>query len=324
VRHRAPRSERPAGSRRWLGSRIRPRVSVSAGVGVLLLGLVVPSLVQSSAEAAPKARAAAKFPTAKSTGWTASKVHTLRPYKGPTVITKSGTVIDGKDIRRPLVIRANDVTIKRSRILSPTTDFVVQLASRYTRLTLRYVEIGRLPGQHPDRAVASFGTRLKLNHVYVHGTQRGIATGDGTRVYNSYVDGLDNSSENHATAVMSIGGVHDVVLRHNTFGCGTGYCSSAMSVYPQNDFGGPNDNWTIDRNLFNGGGYCVYLGYSPDEGERPNTNMRVTNNSFGTKYSSRCGDYGPVASWSWSKGNTWTGNVWYAPGASKNGKGVRP
>ena len=43
--------------------------------------------------------------------------------------------------------------------------------------------------------------------------------------------------------------------------------------------------------------------------------MRVTNNGFGDKYSENCGLYGPVASWSASDGNTWTGNHWYTPTA---------
>ena len=52
--------------------------------------------------------------------------------------------------------------------------------------------------------------------------------------------------------------------------------------------------------------------------------MRVTNNKFGTKYNTNCGIYGPVASWSWSTGNTWTNNTWYAPGTTKNGTAVNP
>lgn len=293
--------------------------------GAVVLGLALSSTVLPSAHATAKAPSASRFPTIHSTGWAASKVRALKPYRGPSVITKAGTVIDGRDIQGALVIRANNVTIKRSRIrASSGDDFAVQLASRYSGLTLRYVSVTRQRGQHPDRAIASFGTNMTVDHTYVHGTQRGIATGDGTRVTNSYIDELDNSSGNHATAVMSIGGTKNVVIQGNTLGCGTGQCSAAMSVYPQNNAGGPNDNWTIDSNLFNGGGYCVYLGYTPSEGERPNTNMRVTNNSFGTKYSTNCGSYGPVASWSWSTGNTWTNNTWYAPGASKNGRRVRP
>lgn len=323
MERRVPGTQRPDCVRRWSGSGNHAGSSLPAGIiALLLLVLASSGIVQSTDEAS--AVTAPRFPTASSTGWKASAIGHLKRYSGPTTIRRSGTVIDGRDIRSPLVIRANNVTIKRSRILSPTASYAVQLDGGFSGLSLSYVEVAPQSGQHPDRAIASFGTNMSLDHVYVHGTQRGIATGDGTRVIRSYVDGLNNSSGNHATAVMSIGGVQNVTLRGNTFGCGTGQCSSAMSVYPENANGGPNDNWTIDGNLFNGGGYCVYLGYTPSAGESPNTNMRVTNNSFGTKYAARCGDFGPVASWSWSRGNVWTNNVWYAPGTRKNGHRVRP
>ena len=189
-------------------------------------------------------------------------------------------------------------------------------------LRIKDTEVATAPGEVADRAISSKGTDMTLTRVYVHGTQRGIETGRHTTVRDSYADDFNNASGNHATAVMSLGGTDHVVLRHNAFGCGTGECSSAMSVYPQRGFGGPNDDWTIDGNLFNGGGYCVYLGYSPADGESPNTNMRVTNNGFGDKYSENCGLYGPVASWSASDGNTWTGNHWYTPTRAKNGTAV--
>ena len=275
--------------------------------------------------AAPSTPSVGGFPTPSSTGWQAGGVSSLVKYTGPTTITTSGTVIDGADIQSALTIRANNVTIKRSRILGDSTDsYVVQQASGFSGLTLSYVEVGPLSGQHPDRAVASFGTGLTVDHAYVHGTQRGIATGDGTTVTNSYIDDLYNSSQNHSTAVMSLGGTNNVVLKGNTLGCSTGYCSSALSVYPQVDFGGANNNWTIDSNLFNGGSYCVYLGYTPSAGESPNTNMRVTNNRFGTKYNADCGQYGPVGSWAYATGDTWTNNTWYAPGTTKNGTPVMP
>jgi hypothetical protein len=165
---------------------------------------------------------------------------------------------------------------------------------------------------------------MTLDHVYVHGTQRGIQTGDYTKVTESYSDNFYNSSQNHATAVMSLGGTQHVTLEHNAFGCDTGECSSAMSVYPQVDFGGPNNDWTIDNNLFNGGSYCVYLGYTPSAGESPNTNMRVTNNAFGVRYHPSCGLYGPVASWYAGAGDTWVNNTWYAPGTAKNARVVLP
>ena len=264
------------------------------------------------------------YPTPATTGFSRLWV-ALRPYTGPTVVTRSGTVIDGADITGGLEIRANNVTITRSRITDGGgATYVLVQDSGSSGLTVTDTEVTARPGQVADRAIASFGTNMVLTRVYVHGTQRGIQTGDGTVVRDSYSDDFNNQSGNHATGVMSLGGTNHVVLDHNTFGCGTGQCSSAMSVYPQNDYGGPNDDWTITNNHFNGGSYCVYLGYTPGDGERPNTNIRFINNSFGTKYHPRCGEYGPVASWGGGVGDVWSGNVWFAPFNPLHGTPVSP
>ncbi len=277
-----------------------------------------------SAPAVPAPTAPGGSPSAANTGWEPTGV-SLTQYTGSTTITTDGTVIDGKDIRGTLEIRADDVTISRSRIESGAgQSYVLVQQSGADGLRVTDTEVTNRPGQIADRAIASLGTGMILTRVYVHGTQRGIQTGNGTVVQDSYADDFLNDSSNHATAVMALGGTSHVHLTNNTFGCGTGECSAAMSVYPQNDFGGPNDDWTISGNLFNGGSYCVYLGYSPADGESPNTNMRMTNNYFGTKYDAECGVFGPVGSWGGSPTDVWRGNTWYAPGSPVDGQPVNP
>jgi len=260
------------------------------------------------------------LPTISTTGWAASGIRSLKPYRGPLTITTDGTVLDGYDIKGSLLIYANNVTIKRSRILATSTDYALHQPVSYSGVTLSYVEIAAQPGQHPDRAVA-VGANLTADHIQIHGTQRGVSASNGMVLVNSYVDGFNNPSPNHASAVGSSGDVHNVLISNNVLGCGTHLCSSAMSVYPEQ---GPNTNWTVTGNRFNGGSYCLYLGYTPEAGESPNTDIRVTNNTFGTKYSPDCGLYGPLASWSWSAGNVWTNNRWVTPGKPRNGTVVVP
>ncbi len=260
------------------------------------------------------------LPSPSTTGWVASGIESLRPYRGPLTITTNGVVLDGYDIRGSLLIEANNVTIKRSRILATSTDYALHQPANYSGVTLSYVEIAAQSGQHPDRAVA-VGANLTADHVLIHRTQRGVSASNGMVLVNSYVDDFDNPSINHASAVGSSGNVHNVIISNNVLGCGTHLCSSAMSAYPEQ---GPNTNWTIAGNRFNGGSYCLYLGYTPEAGESPNTGIRVTGNTFGTKYSADCGVYGPLASWSWSAGNVWTNNRWVAPGRSQNSTLVVP
>jgi hypothetical protein len=297
-------------------------IAVAGGVlGALLLAGCGAPAPDPPPGSPPPSGVPSAFPSPFTTGWAPTGV-TLHPYTGPNPVTTKGTVIDGADISSELEIKASNVTITRSRIAAGGGASYVVLQSSGSGLMITDTEITAKSGQVADRAVASFGTNMTLTRVYVHGTQRGIQTGDGTTITASYSDDFNNASGNHATGVMALGGTNHVVLKANTFGCGTGECSAAMSVYPETDFGGANDDWTVNGNLFNGGSYCVYLGYSPADGESPNTNIRFTNNRFGTKYHAQCGIYGPVGSWSSATGDVWSGNVWYAPGTALDGQPV--
>jgi hypothetical protein len=247
-------------------------------------------------------------------------VSALSLFSGPLTITTPGAVIDGKLIRGALVIDAPNVTITRSRIEAPTGNFAVYETADGCGLTLDHVEITAAMGAHPDRAVRP-APNLVMNHVFIHGTQRGVSAADGMVLVNSYLDEFDNPSANHASAVGSSGNVHNVVISNNVLGCGAHLCSSAMSLYPEQ---GPNTNWTITGNRFNGGSYCLYMGFNAAAGESPNTNLNVTGNFFGTEYSPNCGVYGPLASWSWSTGNVWSNNRWVAPGLPRDGALVVP
>ncbi|MCL4293800.1 MAG: hypothetical protein KJ056_12355 [Acidimicrobiia bacterium] len=249
-------------------------------------------------------------PTAASTGWRPTGV-SLAPYSGPCLITVAGTVIDGKDLAcSTLEVRADNVRISRSRIRA-SGDFAILFRSG-TGLVVSESEVTSTSPGAADRAIALWGADATVQDSYVHGTRRGIELGNGARILGNYVDDFVNNSDAHATAILSSGGTRNVVISGNTLGCGTNHCSSAISLYPQNFAGGPNDDIVIDGNLLNGGGFCTYLGYTPAEGERPNTNIRVTDNVFGNKYYPRCGQYGPVASWTpppTGTGNVWSGNT---------------
>ena len=258
----------------------------------------------------PPPPAPGEFPTPDTVGWRPTGV-TLSPYTGPCVITTDGTVIDAKDVTcTTLEVQADDVHITRSRIRA-SGDFAVRFSSG-ERLLIADSEITSTTAGAADRAIALWSPDATVRSSYVHSTRRGIALGDGARIVGNYVDDLVNPSDAHTTAVSTSGGTHHVVVSGNTLGCNTQGCSSAISIYPENWAGGPNDDIRIEDNLLNGGSYCVYLGYSPDAGELPNTNMVVVDNVFGDKYYPDCGRYGPAASWTpppVGTGNVFSGNV---------------
>ena len=248
-----------------------------------------------------------RTPTPQSSGWAASGITDLKPYRGPLMITKSGTVLDGMDISGALVIAANNVTIRRSRISSTTDWYAIRQYPEFHGLKLSYVEVTAKPGAVPDMALSA-GTNAVLDHVYIHGMQRGVFVTSGMTITNSYLDDFVNNSDSHAQAILALGKANHVRIVNNVLGCGTNMCTAALSVFPEQ---GPNTDWLIDSNVLNGGSFAVYLGYSPESGEHPNTKIRFTNNIFGTKYWATSGEYGPVASWSNVASNTWANNSWF-------------
>ena len=247
------------------------------------------------------------FPTSTNVGWQVTGV-TLKPYNGPNEITVDGTVIDGADISTPLIVSANNVTIKNSRITSPTDWYVIRQYPEYSHLTLTNVELVNQAGEHPDWAIYA-GPYLTVTDSLIHGMQRGIYATNNMTVSHSYLDDFDNPSTSHAQAILSSGNIHNVTLTNNTLGCSTNLCTAALSIFPETWTGGPNDHWLIDHNQLNGGSYALYAGYSASSGESPNTYLTVTNNTFGGQYFETCGEFGYVASWSDVPSNVWSNNI---------------
>jgi hypothetical protein len=279
----------------------------------------------------------AVWPSASTTGWQHTGA-TLTRYTGPSTISTNGTVIDGKNITTCLYITASNVTIKNSRITcagsSPTDGgtMVLKYGSYHdgtpTGLTLTDVEITRPAGKNggADYAIQDYGRNLTLTRVNIHNVTSGISFAGGNRsgangalLQDSYIGGLVNiSGSDHNDAVMSNGGATKITLRHNTLEVGLGQ-TTPIAMY--GDLNGPNTYWTVDHNLLNGGRYCIYPSYAKGS-EQPNNHITVTNNVFGRKYFSRCGQGGPVnagtngASFYDGAGNTWTGNTWADEGAT--------
>jgi hypothetical protein len=129
------------------------------------------------------------------------------------------------------------------------------------------------------------------------------------------VHDLFGAGDTHHDSVISNGG-NGFVIRHNTLSCDVGTPGNASTgggcsggVVLLGDFS-PIDDVVVDNNLINGGAYCMYAG-SLSEKPYPNaTNVRVTNNRFGTALFAKCGVFGPVTGYSPNAGNVFTGNAW--------------
>lgn len=156
---------------------------------------------------------AGTFPNASNTGVPAGVV--LKPYTGPTRITQNGYVIDGADIKVPLIVAADNVTIKNSRI--KYAGFWGIDADNRKNLTVIDTEIIG-PGSSGDAnaAILGQGTFLRLK---ISKSENGIVLLGGKSVVKGcYIFDLENSKGNngHYDGIGIQGGQTDCEIEGNT------------------------------------------------------------------------------------------------------------
>ena len=248
---------------------------------------------------------------AKSSGWpdgsnTGVPAGTsLTPSPGLT-ITTSGTVIDKLDIAGDVVVRASNVTIKNSRI-SGRIDNGDQNA--YKNTLIQRVEIIGPYDATKDGGIAGVGfTGFTCDGCNVRGWGKGFGMSADVTIKNSWVHdivvfGDPANGGSHNEAILSLGGTNLTVLNNRLDAGDQPNVSASLALYSQWE---AYNNVLVQGNLFDGGGYCVYAGLGGSYGA---SNTKFINNTFGTKYSPRCGWYDAAVAYDPNNGNQWTGNV---------------
>lgn len=273
---------------------------------------------------------------------------TLRAYTGPCTLSVPNTTLDAYDFvscRSGLLIRANNITITRSKIYDSVhgmdaSGFSYQVSDSL----LDGAQTGENGGAEGRACVnCGFdGYYYTLTRVEIIHTNRGAFCEFHCTIQDSWVhfDNLDTrpcpqapyGTCPHASGfrLQQYG-----TLRHNTIECDFGLfagdsfnqdlgCSAAISGYP--DFT-PIMHNTVDGNLIGanpiGSSFCTYGGNTqgkPYSGDPTNATYVVwTNNTYArgpnrtAPYSGPgvCGRYGPATDFGTGRtGNQWSGNTY--------------
>ena len=227
----------------------------------------------------------------------------LKDYTGPAIITKAGTVIDAKKVTSCLVIKADNVTIKKSLIRSRGCFFNVLSDNGNRDLTLTDVEIDGRDNATGDSAINGGGfTCLRCN---IHGTIDGIKAQSDVVIQDSYIHDLTITADSHNDGIQSLGTTSLRILG-NSIVLDDG---STSAIILSTGSASAMRNVEIDGNLLGGGAFTVYGGYlagtdSPDKV----SNIAITNNRFTTKIHPKSGAFGPLTSIDPPvkvSGNTW-------------------
>lgn len=271
--------------------RFLTRASVAAvGLGLVLLGL--PGC-QGNAVEQPTARA----------GPAGAGI-----YDGPSTITERGTVLDSVEVRMPLVIAADDVTIRNTSFRATTSVAVDEplllIAPGTTGARISGSSFSG-PGPDPQQAPAS-GVKLYGDDVWFSdNTILGIAgdavTIDGTEVVverNRIADFVVRQGV-HYDAIVYGGApsTDSVVIRGNTIQMWLDEGMTALISLPSDA-----PLMVVQDNLLSGGGYALTGGGG---------GTTFVGNRFSTRFASRCGSFGTHAYIGQVNGEiTWRNNTW--------------
>jgi hypothetical protein len=205
------------------------------------------------------------------------------------------------------------VTIKNSRVTGriDTGD-----QNAHPNTLIQRVEIIGPYNSAADGGFAAVGyTGFTCDGCNVRGWGKGFALVKDATVKNSWVHDITVHGDpanggSHNEAIISLGGSNFTITNNRLDAGDEPNVSASLALYSQS---AAFNNVLVQGNLFDGGGYCVYAGLAGSYGAN---NTRFIGNTFGTKYSPRCGWYGPAIAYDPGHGNAWTGNVMQTTGAA--------
>jgi hypothetical protein len=251
-------------------------------------------------------------------------------------VTDDGAVIDGLEVSGCIFVEANNVTIKRSKVIRNDqcgwSGAINTGYGEYSGTLIEDVEVdGAAPNSPNIESIALVGVdNYTARRLHVHHGGRAFNVGSNVVIEYSYIHDMYGAGDSHNSGIGSNSGIN-ITIRHNNISCDIGQpgnasngggCSGALVLYADT-FGdqiGAIDQLVVEENLFNSSSYCMLL-YNP----RTDGKYSVQNNLFGVSLFPDCGEYGPVDILMTQGATlTWQGNTWYAPGEAKHGQAISP
>jgi hypothetical protein len=205
------------------------------------------------------------LPDADNTGVPAGK--SLTVISGNYTISTAGAVVDGKEIRGCVEVRAANVTIRNSRIVAPGCFNAVRNFS--TGLTMSDVEIS-CGNSHGTGVTATNYTVIRAD---ISGCENGFNVGGSVVVEDSYIHDLYALDGAHTDGAQFNQGASNITFRHNTILSPAPGGTSAIIMWDEND--PQNSNVLITGNLLAGGTYTLYCP------RNNSSNVNIVGNRFG-------------------------------------------
>lgn len=283
----------PAATARWLADNCERTSTIKAlgGTGVLAAGAV--DQADAAARDCTAGLSSGDFPGADDTGVPAGT--SLRP-SGSLTVTEDGAVIDGLDVSGTITVRADGVTIRRTRVRTSGQRFGINVATNTSGTVIEDVEI---VGTDDNCSIGIVHGHYTLRRGDVSGCVDGLRAGSNTTVEHSYVHDLRWFPGAHSDALQSMGG-SNIRIVGNTL---EGRWQNSTAAIIMGTLAAQLKDVLIEGNQLSGGTYTVYVSQSNESTPAP-VNVRLVGNvwvSGSWKYGThRISDTADV---------TWSGNT---------------
>jgi hypothetical protein len=226
-----------------------------------------------------------EWPDANNTGVPVEQ--TLTPAQSLTVTT-NGQIIEGVDLHGSIIVKADDVVIRSSRLTNDNTAIRFEEGSNLRVERVTFVGGG---AKTLDGAIQAWGN-ITVRRIQVSGFGEGIDIyGAGGLIEDNYFHDMANANGKLMDGIEAWEARH-LVIRHNVIEMPDG---NSVIKLPLDVPVPGGDDVLIENNLLAGGGYTVYGGYDPPNSNPSYTNVRFIANRFSTKFGPKCGFYGPGA-----------------------------
>jgi hypothetical protein len=205
------------------------------------------------------------LPDASNTGVRAGTA--LSVINGDYTISDNGAVVDGKEIRGCVTVRAANVTIKNSKIVANGCFYGINNLGG--GLTVSDVDL--TCGNANGTGITA--TNFTVIRANIHGCENGLNVGGNVTVQDSYIHDLFDGNGAHTDGAQFNQGASNITFTHNTIISPAPGGTSAIIMWDEGD--PQNKDVLISGNLLAGGTYTLYCPRSNS------TNVRILNNRFG-------------------------------------------
>lgn len=207
------------------------------------------------------------FPDASTTGVPADV--SLRS-SGPITVVDDGAVVDAMDVAGSITVRADNVTVQRSRVRTSGHRYGIKVEAGSTGTVVEDVEI---EGTDDGCSIGIVYGDFVVRRANIHGCADGVRADSDATVEDSYIHDLRKFPGSHNDGVQSTGGSNIRLVGNNIVGPFQ-QSTSAILIHSNQR---PVNEVLIEGNRLSGGTYTLYV-RDKGTGHGPPSNVVVRNN----------------------------------------------